>query len=48
VISDGRLLDMQLLRAAVDRQLVHYRSALVDRVGMIGGRLALRRLPVLV
>ena len=48
VISGGHLFDMQLLRAAVDRQLAHYRSALVDRAGMIGGRLALRKLPVLV
>jgi adenine deaminase len=48
VISGGHLLDMQLLRAAVDRQLGHYRSMLVDRAGIIGGRLALRKLPVLV
>jgi len=48
VISNGHLLDMQLLRAAVDRQLLHYHSALIDRLGIIGGRLALRKLPVLV
>jgi adenine deaminase len=48
VISGGQLLDMQLLRAAVDRQVDHYHGALVDRAGIIGGRLALRKLPVLV
>jgi hypothetical protein len=41
-------LDMQVLRSAVDRQLDHYRGLLVDRVGIIGGRLALRKLPELV
>jgi len=48
VISGGHLLDMQMLRAAVDRQVDHYHGALVDRAGIIGGRLALRKLPVLV
>jgi Amidohydrolase family len=48
VVSNGHLLDMELLRAAVDRQLGHYRGLLVDRAGIIGAHLALRRLPVLV
>ena len=48
VLSAGHLLDAQVLRSAVDRQLAHYRSMLVDRAGIIGGRLALRKLPVLV
>ncbi len=48
VVSAGHLLDTQILRSAVDRQLRHYRSMLVDRAGIIGGRLALRKLPELV
>jgi hypothetical protein len=48
VVSGGHLLDTHVLRAAVDRQLGHYRGMLVDRAGIIGGRLALRKLPVLV
>jgi hypothetical protein len=48
VVSGGHLLDMRSLREAVDRQVGHYRGALLDRIGIVGGRLALRRLPVLV
>ena len=40
--------DMRSLREAVDRQVRHYRGMLMDRIGIVGGRLALRRLPVLV
>jgi hypothetical protein len=39
---------MRSLREAVDRQVAHYRGVLLDRIGIVGGRLALRRLPVLV
>jgi hypothetical protein len=48
VVSGGHLLDMRSLRDAVDRQVGHYRGVLLDRIGIVGGRLALRRLPVLV
>ena len=46
VIVGGRLFDAGTLRAAVERQLRHYRRALVDRVGMIGARRALESVSV--
>jgi hypothetical protein len=41
VIVGGRLLETSALRAAVERQLRHYRRALVDRASIIGARRAL-------
>jgi hypothetical protein len=44
VVVGGRLLETSTLRAAVDRQLRHYRRPLIDRASMIGARRALNRI----
>jgi hypothetical protein len=41
VVSGGRLLEVGVLRAAVERQLRHYRRPLIDRLSIIGARRAL-------
>jgi hypothetical protein len=41
VIVGGRLLETRTLRAAVDRQLRHYRRPLIDRASIFGARRAL-------
>jgi hypothetical protein len=41
VVSGGRLMEVGVLRAAVERQLRHYRRPLVDRLSMIGARRSL-------
>jgi len=44
VVAGGRLLETGTLRAAVERQLRHYRRPLVDRAGLIGARRALKQI----
>ncbi len=44
VVVGGRLLEVDVLRAAVARQLAHYASPLVERLSMFGARRALRRI----
>jgi hypothetical protein len=41
VVSGGHLLEVGVLRAAVNRQLRHYRRPLIDRLSIIGARRAL-------
>jgi hypothetical protein len=40
------LLETSTLRAAVERQLRHYRRPLIDRASLIGARRALNNIPL--
>ncbi len=42
VVVGGRLFDVATLRDAVERQLRHYRRPVVDRLGIVGARRALK------
>jgi hypothetical protein len=44
VVVGGRLLETATLRAAVERQLHHYRRPLIDRASVIGARRTMRRI----